>query len=312
MLDVGSAKVPPFLQGDCDLHRGLILQQLLGDPDAPVLQAGCRRRGVFQRQNGLPEPAVDKMSVPGRVLLTRQVNPNDRPLCPQGAGHRRERQARSHLEDRWCGGPHTLASHGGSIPLSACSPGQGPRGTCDSIGWWATGPSGLRADAARHLGTQQGPVRVQEAVVDTHEEYAQCEAGGHDADQNKRVEVSGEVAAGVPEAGEHGVLEQDDAVVEGHAAAAAALLDVEPAEDVDDAHHHVVDDFLPLGHAEVRLTLDDPEGHDAPVGHNENAKVELVNAGEEREGQTAGRDGKQMPQHLGHGALVGQRPLVVP
>ena len=61
------------------------------------------------------------------------------------------------------------------------------------------------------------------------------------------MEVGGEVAAGVPEAGERGVLQQNDAVVEGHAAAAAALLDIEPAEDVDDAHYHVVDDFFPLG-----------------------------------------------------------------
>ena len=252
------------------------------------------------------------MSIPGGVLLPRQVNPNDRPLCPQGAGHRCGRQARPHLEDRWRGSPRTLASHGGPIPLRACSPGQGPWGTCDSVGWWATGPWGLREDAAGGLGTQHGPVGVQETIVDTHEEYAQREAGGHHTDQNERVEVSGEVAAGVPEAGERGVLQQNDAVVEGHAVAAAALLDIEPAEDVDDAHYHVVDDLFPLGHAEVRLTLDDPEGHDTPVGHDENAKVELVDTGEKREGQTAGRDGKQVPQHLGHGALVGQRPLVVP
>ena len=40
VVDVGSAKVHPFSRGNSGLHRGLILQQLLGGPDASVLQAG--------------------------------------------------------------------------------------------------------------------------------------------------------------------------------------------------------------------------------------------------------------------------------
>lgn len=152
---------------------------------------------------------------------------------------------------------------------------------------------------------------MQETVIDTHKEYAQRKAGGHHADQDERVEIGGEVPARVPEAGEHCVLQQHDAIVEGHPAAAAALLDVEPAEDVDDPHHHVVDDLFPLGHAEVCLTLDNPEGHDAPVGYDENAKVELVDAGKEGESQGSGCNGEQVPQHLGYSTLVGQGPLVI-
>lgn len=71
-------------------------------------------------------------------------------------------------------------------------------------------------------------------------------------------------AVGVPSSGKCHVLSQRHRIVDSHAEAAGALLHIEPAENVDDAHNHVVDDLLPLGHAEVSLTLDDPEGHDTP------------------------------------------------
>lgn len=79
----------------------------------------------------------------------------------------------------------------------------------------------------------------------------------------------------IPGGGECHILHKNHTVVCGQAALRWTLLDIEPAEDVDDAHNHVVDDLLPLGHTEVCLTLDDPEGHGTPVSHDKDAKVEL-------------------------------------
>lgn len=106
---------------------------------------------------------------------------------------------------------------------------------------------------------------MQPAVVYQHEEGSQGKAAGYQAHHHQGVGVGGvRATVGVPGRGQCHVLSQRHRVVDGHTEAAGALLDIEPAEDVDDAHHHVVDDFLPLGHAEVCLTLDDPEGHDTP------------------------------------------------
>lgn len=71
-------------------------------------------------------------------------------------------------------------------------------------------------------------------------------------------------AIGVPSSSKCDILSQRDRIIDGHAEAARALLHIEPTENVDDAHHHVVDDLLPLGHTEVCLTLNDPESHDTP------------------------------------------------
>ncbi|TNN58143.1 hypothetical protein EYF80_031666 [Liparis tanakae] len=76
------------------------------------------------------------------------------------------------------------------------------------------------------------------------------------------------------------------------------LFDVEPGEDVDDAHHHVKHYLLPLADAEVRLAVDDPEGHDAPVQHDEDAKVELEHGGEQGEGDDPRGDGEEVPTEL--------------
>ena len=106
---------------------------------------------------------------------------------------------------------------------------------------------------------------MQPAVVHQHEEGPEGEAAGDQAHHHQGVGVGGlRAAVGVPGGGQCHILSQGHGVVDGHTEAAGALLHIEPAEDVDDAYHHVVDDLLPLGHAEVGLTLDDPEGHDTP------------------------------------------------
>lgn len=69
---------------------------------------------------------------------------------------------------------------------------------------------------------------------------------------------------GVPGCSQSHILGQRHRIVDDQAEAAGPFFDIKPAEYVDDAHHHVVDDLLPLGHAKVSLTLDDPEGHDTP------------------------------------------------
>lgn len=107
---------------------------------------------------------------------------------------------------------------------------------------------------------------MQPAVVHQHEEGSQGKAACHQAHHHQGVGVrSVWTTVGVPSSGQSHVLCQRHRVVDGHAETTGALLHVEPAEDVDDAHHHVVDNLLPLGHAEVSLTLDDPEGHDTPA-----------------------------------------------
>ncbi|KAF4076843.1 hypothetical protein AMELA_G00219840, partial [Ameiurus melas] len=93
--------------------------------------------------------------------------------------------------------------------------------------------------------------------------------------------------------------------------ARAALLHVEPAEDVDDPHHHVKDNLLPLGDAELGLAMHDPEGHDAPMQHDENSEVELEHGGEQGKGHDTCRDGEEVPAELNDDGQVADGLLVV-
>lgn len=106
---------------------------------------------------------------------------------------------------------------------------------------------------------------MQPTVVHQHEEGPEGKAAGHQTNHHQGGWVCGlRATVGVPGSCQSHILSQRHRVVERHAETAGALLDVEPAEDVDDTHDHVVDDLLPLRHAEVCLTLDNPEGHDTP------------------------------------------------
>ncbi len=109
----------------------------------------------------------------------------------------------------------------------------------------------------------------------------------------------------IPSSGECDILNQGHAAVHTQPKAGTAFFDVEPAKDVDDAHHHVVDDLLPFGHAEVSLALDDPEGHGAPVGHDEDPEVKLEDWSEEGEGDGSSTNGEEVPEHLNNHGLVG-------
>lgn len=90
-----------------------------------------------------------------------------------------------------------------------------------------------------------------------------------------------------------------------------SLLDVKPREDVYDSHDHVKHDLLPLADAEICLAVDNPEGHDAPVQNDENAKVELEHGGEEGKGDDPGSDGEEVPAELDDDSQVAYRLFVV-
>lgn len=154
---------------------------------------------------------------------------------------------------------------------------------------------------------------MEETVVKQHEEDAKSKATEDRADDEKGVEVTerGVVTVVIPQNRENHILSQNYDVVCGHPTTSPTLTNIEPAEDVDDTQHHIVDDLFPAGHAEIRLPLDDPEGHQTPVGHYENAKVEVKLRGEERERQGSGGNGKEMPEDLHHRSLVGHGHLII-
>lgn len=77
-----------------------------------------------------------------------------------------------------------------------------------------------------------------------------------------------------------------------------SLLDIKPGKDVDYAHHHVKHYLLPLADAEICLTVDNPESHDAPVQNNEDAKVELEHRGKKRESNDPCSDSEEVPAEL--------------
>lgn len=184
-----------------------------------------------------------------------------------------------HLEDRQTAVPVSLPLPRNWLPC-VFSPGQSPWRTGDdhvclgTLGWSKASVNHPHHPSCAHhtlihasspLGAENRPVWVQPAVVHQHEEGSEGKAAGHQANHHQGGGVRGLWAAvGVPGGCKSHILSQRHRVVERHAEPAGALLDVEPAEDVDDAHDHVVDDLLPLRHAEVCLTLDNPEGHDTP------------------------------------------------
>lgn len=114
-----------------------------------------------------------------------------------------------------------------------------------------------------------------------------------------------------PQPSEDGVLRQHHDVVRHHPVPRPALLHVEPAEDVDDADHHVEKYLLPFGHAEVGAPVHHPEGHGAPVEHHEDAKVDVEEGGEEGERKDARRDGEEAPEEVQQRPAVAHAALVV-
>lgn len=114
-----------------------------------------------------------------------------------------------------------------------------------------------------------------------------------------------------PQPGEDGVFSQHHGVVRHHPVARPALLHVEPAEDVDDADHHVEEHLLPLWHAEVGASVHHPEGHGAPVHHHKDAEVDVEEGGEEGKREDAGRDGEEAPEEVQQRPAVAHAALVV-
>ena len=57
--------------------------------------------------------------------------------------------------------------------------------------------------------------------------------------------------------------------------------------------------------------MDNPEGHDAPVQDNEDAKVELEHRGKQGEGDDSGSDGEEVPAELDDDSQVADGLLVI-
>lgn len=57
--------------------------------------------------------------------------------------------------------------------------------------------------------------------------------------------------------------------------------------------------------------MDDPEGHDAPVEHDEDPEVELEHWGEEGERDDPGCDGEEVPAELDDDSHVADGLFVV-
>lgn len=94
-----------------------------------------------------------------------------------------------------------------------------------------------------------------------------------------------------PQPCENGVLCQHYDVVHYHPVTRPSLLYIKPAEDVDNANHHVEEHLLPLGHAEVCASMNHPESHGAPVEHHEDPEVNVEKRGEESQWEDPGWDG---------------------
>lgn len=90
-----------------------------------------------------------------------------------------------------------------------------------------------------------------------------------------------------------------------------SLLHIKPGENIDDSNNHVKNNLLPFADAEISLTVDDPEGHDAPVQDNEDAKVQLEHGGEQSEGDDSGCNGKEVPAELDDDGKVADGFLVI-
>lgn len=90
-----------------------------------------------------------------------------------------------------------------------------------------------------------------------------------------------------------------------------SLFDVEPGKDVDYAHHHVKHNLLPLADAEVCLTVNNPEGHYAPVQHDENSKVKLEHRGKQSKCDYSGGYSEKVPAELNNKCQVADGFLVI-
>lgn len=90
-----------------------------------------------------------------------------------------------------------------------------------------------------------------------------------------------------------------------------SLLYIEPGKYVDYAHHHVKHNLLPLANAKVCFTVDNPEGHYAPVQDNEDAEVELEHRRKQGEGDDPCSDGEEVPAELDDHSQVADGLLVI-
>lgn len=114
-----------------------------------------------------------------------------------------------------------------------------------------------------------------------------------------------------PQPSEDGVLGQHHNVVSHHSVACPSLFHIKPAEDIDDANHHIEEHLLPLGHTEVSASVHHPEGHGAPVDHNKYAKIDVKEGGKEGEWENTRRDGEEAPEKVQQRPAVAHAALVI-
>lgn len=292
------------------LQCGLVLQTLLNECVIFILEAGRGGRRV-DGQDGFPYTPVQHVPLPGRVAVPAQVYFNDRLLQARGTRRGRGGGGGTHLKDGHATVPLAVLALAVSVPGQRASA-VGAQGVGGAFGGQREGGGGVLELDQTGGAAEARPVGMEESVVHEHEDDAGEEAGEDDAERGHREGVrAGRQAVQVPQRAQGRVLQQDHEVVDEETAAGATFLHVEPAEDVDDAHHHVEDDFFPLGDAELGLAVHDPEGHDAPVQHDEDAEVELKDGGEEGEGHHPSCDGEEMPAELNDDRKVADGLLVV-
>lgn len=292
------------------LQGGLVLQTLLNQRVVFILEARRGRRRV-DGQDGFTYTPVQHMPLPGRIAVPAQVYFDDRLLEARGSGGRCGGRGGPHLKDRHAAVPLAVLGLAVSVP-GQCASAVGAQGVGGTLRGQHKRSSGvLELDQAGRA-AETRPVGMKESVVHEHEDDAGEEAGEDDAQGRHGEGVrAGWWAIQVPQRAQGRVLTQDHEVVDEEAEAGASLFYIKPAEDVDDAHHHVKDNLLPLGDAEFGLAVYDPEGHDAPVQHNEDAEVELKHRGEESEGHHASGNGKEVPAELNDDGKVADGLLVI-
>lgn len=153
---------------------------------------------------------------------------------------------------------------------------------------------------------------MKEPIVDTHENHPWGEGQVNPAEHQHCIGVGGDrVSVGVPQASKHRILGKHHEVVDHHVVPGSALLHVEPAEDVDDAHHHVEEHLFPFGHAKIRAAMHDPERHGAPVHNHEDAEVDVEDGSKEGEGEHPWGDGEKPPEDVDQCASVAHALFVV-
>lgn len=153
---------------------------------------------------------------------------------------------------------------------------------------------------------------MKEGIIHQHKNHARQKAAEHHTQRwdGKCICNLGSLVE-VPEGTQGCIFQKDHKIVNEEPAACPAFLDVEPAEDVDDPHHHVEHNLFPFGDTEFCLTVDDPEGHDAPVKDDEDPKVQLEHRGKEGKGDDPGSDGEEVPAELDDDSHVADGLLVI-